>query len=127
MSDRKSDRRTMLKQAGLGIGAAASGTLFAGAAHAAEKTKDRQLLESEVLVVGGGPAGIGAAPEMPISTWSLKNVLLAHITTLARFAYRFKEYILRRESRIHLQRNLSRRVRRWWSATRWMRGLMSDR
>ena len=61
MSDRKSDRRTMLKQAGLGIGVAASGPLFAGPAHAVEKPERRQLLETEVLVVGGGPAGIGAA------------------------------------------------------------------
>ncbi len=61
MSDRKSNRRTLLKQAGLGIGAAASGALLTGGAQAAERPKARQLVQTDVLVVGGGPAGIGAA------------------------------------------------------------------
>ena len=61
MNNLRSDRRTLLKQAGVGIGLAASGTLSAGNVCAARRPKTRQLLETEVLVVGGGPAGIGAA------------------------------------------------------------------
>ncbi len=51
----------MLKQAGLGLGLAAVGKLSLGTAQAAAGLNSRQLLETDVLVVGGGPAGIGAA------------------------------------------------------------------
>lgn len=61
MNDLNNGRRTLLKQAGLGLGMAASGTLSCGAAIAAQRPTAKPLLETEVLVVGGGPAGIGAA------------------------------------------------------------------
>ena len=61
MNDLNNSRRNLLKQAGLGLGLAASGTLPAGAARAKGTSKTKQLLETDVLVVGGGPAGIGAA------------------------------------------------------------------
>ncbi len=61
MSNLNDSRRKLLKQAGLGLGLAASGKLTAGAARAAGSSKTKQLLETDVLVVGGGPAGIGAA------------------------------------------------------------------
>ncbi len=59
-------RRNFLKQAGIGIGLTASGGLSARAAEqgivsGARYAKKGQLLETDVLVVGGGPAGIGAA------------------------------------------------------------------
>ena len=56
MKDMTVSRRRLLQHAGLGIGLAASGKLSAAAS-----SKRRQLLETDVLVVGGGPAGIGAA------------------------------------------------------------------
>jgi ribulose 1,5-bisphosphate synthetase/thiazole synthase len=57
MKDNTVSRRKLLKGAGLGIGLAASGKLSTTLAG----SKRRQLLETDVLVVGGGPAGIGAA------------------------------------------------------------------
>jgi flavin-dependent dehydrogenase len=57
MKDKTVSRRKLLKGAGLGIGLAASGKLSTTLAG----SKRRQLLETDVLVVGGGPAGIGAA------------------------------------------------------------------
>ncbi|MHC4331085.1 MAG: FAD-dependent oxidoreductase [Planctomycetota bacterium] len=61
MNDLNDSRRRLLKQAGLGLGLAASGKLSSGTAHAAGSSKTKQLLTTDVLVVGGGPAGIGAA------------------------------------------------------------------
>lgn len=62
MNNPTSSRRKLLKQMGLGIGLAASSSLPASAAERAGVTsKTRQLLKTDVLVVGGGPAGIGAA------------------------------------------------------------------
>ena len=61
MNERNHSRREMLKQAGLGLGLAASTTLTAGTTHAAERSKTKSLMDTDVLVVGGGPAGIGAA------------------------------------------------------------------
>ena len=61
MNERNHSRRGLLKQAGLGLGLAASAKLSVGTAHAAERSKTKQLMETDVLVVGGGPAGIGAA------------------------------------------------------------------
>jgi len=61
MNDQNNSRRSLLKQAGLGLGLAAAGTLSSGAAHAAQRPKTKQLLATDVLVIGGGPAGIGAA------------------------------------------------------------------
>ena len=59
-------RRKFLMQASVGVGVAASAGLTAAAAEqsttsSARYTKTKQLLETDVLVVGGGPAGIGAA------------------------------------------------------------------
>jgi len=59
-------RRKFLKQVGLGVGLTASGGLASdpanrGMASPATSSKTKQLLETDVLVVGGGPAGIGAA------------------------------------------------------------------
>lgn len=59
-------RRRFLRQAGVGVGLAASGRLSAASAGqpavpGVPHAKTRQLLETDVLVVGGGPAGIGAA------------------------------------------------------------------
>lgn len=61
MNDQNNSRRALLRQAGLGLGLAAAGPLSSGAAHGASRPQMKQLLETEVLVVGGGPAGIGAA------------------------------------------------------------------
>jgi ribulose 1,5-bisphosphate synthetase/thiazole synthase len=61
MNALKNSRRTLLKQAGLGLGLAATAPLSVGTAHATERSKTKQLVETDVLVVGGGPAGIGAA------------------------------------------------------------------
>jgi len=61
MNERNHSRRGLLKQAGLGVGLAATAPLSVGTAHAAGSSKTKQLLETDVLVVGGGPAGIGAA------------------------------------------------------------------
>ena len=61
MNALNNSRRTLLKQAGLGLGLAASTTLTASASRAAERSRTRRLMETDVLVVGGGPAGIGAA------------------------------------------------------------------
>jgi len=61
MSNLNDSRRKLLQQAGLGLGLAASGKLTAGAARAARSSRMKQLLKTDVLVVGGGPAGIGAA------------------------------------------------------------------
>ena len=61
MNERNHSRREMLKQAGLGLGLAASTTLTAGTTHAAERSKIKSLMDTDVLVVGGGPSGIGAA------------------------------------------------------------------
>lgn len=53
------NRRTFLTAA---AGAAAvAGTASRGLASSAPKSKTKQLLKTDVLVVGGGPAGIGAA------------------------------------------------------------------
>ena len=54
-------RRKLLKQAGAGLGLVVLGKLSIGTAHAAASSKSKQLLETDVLIVGGGPAGIGAA------------------------------------------------------------------
>ena len=62
MNNPTNSRRKLLKQMGLGIGLAASSSLPASAAERARViSKTRQLLKTDVLVVGGGPAGIGAA------------------------------------------------------------------
>lgn len=63
MKNQTNSRRSFLKRAGLGAGLAASGKLSAVAAAAspAARSRRRQLLQTDVLVVGGGPAGIGAA------------------------------------------------------------------
>ena len=61
MNALNSSRRTLLKEAGLGIGLAAAAPLSAGMAHVARRSPTRQLMETDVLVVGGGPAGVGAA------------------------------------------------------------------
>ena len=61
MNNQNNSRRSLLKQAGLGLGLAAAGTLSSGVADAAQRPQTKQLLETDVLVVGGGPAGIGAA------------------------------------------------------------------
>ena len=66
MNDQTNTRRKFLKQASFGVGLAASGKLTAAAANqgtafAARSSKTKQLLKTDVLVVGGGPAGIGAA------------------------------------------------------------------
>ena len=63
MNERNHSRRALLKQAGLGVGLAATAPLSLGSstAHAAGRSKTKQLIETDVLVVGGGPAGIGAA------------------------------------------------------------------
>ena len=62
MNNPTNSRRKLLKQMGLGIGLAASSSLPAPAAKRARViSKTRQLLKTDVLVVGGGPAGIGAA------------------------------------------------------------------
>jgi len=65
MNDLTKTRRKFLKQASFGVGLAASGKLTAaanqGTASAARSSKTKQLLKTDVLVVGGGPAGIGAA------------------------------------------------------------------
>jgi len=63
MKNQIKSRRSFLKQAGLGAGLAASGKLPAVAAAAGPViiSGGRQLLQTDVLVVGGGPAGIGAA------------------------------------------------------------------
>ncbi len=61
MDDLIKSRRKLLKQAGLGLGLAASGKLTTSTAHAAGSFKTKQLLKTDVLVVGGGPAGIDAA------------------------------------------------------------------
>jgi ribulose 1,5-bisphosphate synthetase/thiazole synthase len=50
-------RRKLLQRAGLGIGLATSGKLSASVVS----SKRKELLKVDVLVVGGGPAGIGAA------------------------------------------------------------------
>lgn len=63
MKNQTNSRRSFLKRAGLGAGLAASGKLsaIAAAASPAIESRRRQLLQTDVLVVGGGPAGIGAA------------------------------------------------------------------
>jgi len=66
MNDLTNSRRKLIKQVGLGIGMAVSGKLSSVAASrcvasAVVSSKRKQLLETDVLVVGGGPAGIGAA------------------------------------------------------------------
>jgi len=67
MNDLTNSRRKLIKQVGLGIGlAVVSGKLSAaaasrGLASAVVSSKRKQLLETDVLVVGGGPAGVGAA------------------------------------------------------------------
>ena len=64
MSQKTSTRRGILKQAGLG--AATAGTLSVatsgvGQASTAASSGRRELMSVDVLVVGGGTAGIGAA------------------------------------------------------------------
>lgn len=61
MDKRNHSRREVLKQTGLGLGLVASAKLSVGTAHAARRSRAKQLMETDVLVVGGGPAGIGAA------------------------------------------------------------------
>ncbi|MHC4631024.1 MAG: FAD-dependent oxidoreductase [Planctomycetota bacterium] len=62
MTNQTNSRRKLLKQMGLGIGLAASSSLSASAVERPRViSKTRQLLKTDVLVVGGGPAGIGAA------------------------------------------------------------------
>jgi len=55
MKNKKTSRRTVLKTAGLGLAPATA------AARPAAAPSRKQLLETDVLVAGGGPAGIGAA------------------------------------------------------------------
>ncbi|MHC4681543.1 MAG: FAD-dependent oxidoreductase [Planctomycetota bacterium] len=74
MNDLNDSRRKLLKQAGLGLGLAASGKLTAGTARAAGSSKTKQLLKTDVLVVGGGPAGIGAA--MGAARTGVKTLLI---------------------------------------------------
>lgn len=63
MNEKSHSRRKFMKKIGLGAGLAAAAPLTAGTAPAqrAGRSKARQLIETDVLVVGGGPAGIGAA------------------------------------------------------------------
>lgn len=71
MSKPSNTRRDFLKQAGLGTGLAGSAMLGAASpaaaaedrreSRAAGRSKMKQLVKTDVLVVGGGPAGIGAA------------------------------------------------------------------
>ena len=71
MGTPSSTRRGFLKQAGLRAGLVGSGMLGSASAPAAEddrrrgrpaaRSEMRQLAATDVLVVGGGPAGIGAA------------------------------------------------------------------
>lgn len=71
MSTPPSNRRGFLKQAGLGAGLVGSGMLGSPSpaaaaedrseAGAASRSKRKPLVATDVLVVGGGPAGIGAA------------------------------------------------------------------
>ncbi len=63
MSTPSKTRRGFLKQAGLGAGLAGAGMLGAStpAEAATGRTGRKQLAAVDVLVVGGGPAGIGAA------------------------------------------------------------------
>jgi ribulose 1,5-bisphosphate synthetase/thiazole synthase len=63
MKELNQSRRGLLKQAGLGVGLVATAPLSFGSstAHAAGRFQTRQLMETNVLIVGGGPAGIGAA------------------------------------------------------------------
>lgn len=63
MNELKHSRRNFVKNAGLGMGLAATVPLTVGsaAAQTTGRSKTRQLIETDVLVVGGGPAGIGAA------------------------------------------------------------------
>ena len=66
-------RRNFLKQTGLGAAAAMAGFTGRGTASARQAaltqgplhTSSKQLYEVDVLVVGAGPAGIGAALERP--------------------------------------------------------------
>ncbi len=72
-------RRQILKGAGVGIGLAASG-ISAPAGAAEDKapglvcSKISKLLDTDVLVVGGGPAGIGAA--LGAARTGVKTVLI---------------------------------------------------
>ena len=52
MNDQTKSRRKLLKQAGLGLGLAASVKLTASTACAAGSSKTKQLLQTDVLVVG---------------------------------------------------------------------------
>ena len=66
MTDKKRTRRKLLKQAGLGVGLAATGELEGSfrpgrAAFLAANSRMTQLANVDVLVVGGGPAGLSAA------------------------------------------------------------------
>ena len=63
MNDLKHSRRKFMKNAGLGVGLAATAPLTVGttAAQTIGRSQTKQLMETDVLVVGGGPAGIGAA------------------------------------------------------------------
>jgi len=67
MSDPAKTRRELLKKAGIGAGLLASGRLAAGQGNAPAggghswRSVPKMLLKTDVLVVGGGPAGIGAA------------------------------------------------------------------
>ena len=65
MNEPRRTRRKFLKQASVGAALAASGGLPAAAeqspASGDRYAKAKQLLETDVLVVGGGPAGMGAA------------------------------------------------------------------
>ena len=63
MSELNHSRRKFMKNVGLGVSLAATAPLSVGTATAQtiDHSKTKQLMETEVLVVGGGPAGIGAA------------------------------------------------------------------
>lgn len=63
MGEINQSRRGLLKNAGIGAGLAATASLSAGtaAAQSVVRSNTKQLMETDVLVVGGGPAGIGAA------------------------------------------------------------------
>jgi ribulose 1,5-bisphosphate synthetase/thiazole synthase len=62
MSGLHQNRRGFLKNVEVGVGFAAAASLpMAASAQPVVRSNRKQLMETDVLVVGGGPAGIGAA------------------------------------------------------------------
>lgn len=83
MNSRTNTRRRFLKVTGLGLGLSASSALSTAAAAPNRfaavrlaRPKRRELLETDVLVVGGGPAGIGAA--LGSARTGAKTMLIEH-------------------------------------------------